>query len=248
MVEKMQRKVFRFSGPDSRKFLQNLITNDVNRLDQGAVYSALLTPQGKFIADFFLIPDDDDILLDVDADAAITLIPRLNMYKLRADVEISETDLIVSRGLENAPDGSVADPRNSNLGWRYYDTIDHNANAVDWDALRVEHKVPELGRELDTDSYILEMNYEALNGVDFRKGCYVGQEVTARMKHKTELRKGLVRLVSKENISADADVMANNKVVGRTHTSVGKRALAYLRFDRADGDLTVNDIPVTWKT
>ena len=243
----MQRKVFRFSGTDARKFLQNLITNDVKRLDDGPVYSALLTPQGKFIADFFLVPDGNDILMDVDADAATTLIPRLNMYKLRADVTISETDLIVSRGLNDAPEGAVADPRDANLGWRYYGAEDLGTDMVNWDALRVYHKIPEMGRELDAESYILEMGFEGLNGVDFRKGCYVGQEVTARMKHKTELRKGLVRLVGDADIPENADVISNGKVIGRTHTSAGKRALAYVRYDRADGDISVNDIPVTWQ-
>ena len=243
----MQRKVFRFSGTDARKFLQNLITNDIKRLDTGPVYSALLTPQGKFIADFFLIPDGNDILMDVDTDAAATLIPRLNMYKLRADVTISETNLIVSRGLNDAPEGAVADPRDANLGWRYYGAEDHNTDTVDWDALRVDHKIPEMGRELDAESYILEMGFEGLNGVDFRKGCYVGQEVTARMKHKTELRKGLVRLVGDADIPENADVISNGKVIGRTHTSAGKRALAYLRYDRADGDISVNDIAVKWQ-
>ena len=243
----MQRKVFRISGTDARRFLQNLITNDVKRLDTGPVYSALLTPQGKFIADFFLIPAGNDVLLDVDADASTTLIPRLNMYKLRADVTISETDLIVSRGLENAPEGAVADPRDANLGWRYYGAEDLGTDTVDWDALRVDHKIPEMGRELDAESYILEMGFEGLNGVDFRKGCYVGQEVTARMKHKTELRKGLVRLVGDADIPENADVISNGKVIGRTHTSAGKRALAYVRYDRADGDISVNDIPVTWQ-
>lgn len=243
----MQRKVFRFSGTDARKFLQNLITNDIKRLDTGPIYSALLTPQGKFIADFFLIPDGNDILMDVDTDAAAPLIPRLNMYKLRADVTISETNLIVSRGLKDAPEGAVADPRDANLGWRYYGAEDHNTDTVDWDALRVDHKIPEMGRELDAESYILEMGFEGLNGVDFRKGCYVGQEVTARMKHKTELRKGLVRLVSDADIPENADVVSNGKVIGRTHTSAGKRALAYLRYDRVDGDISVNDIPVTWQ-
>lgn len=243
----MQRKVFRFSGTDARKFLQNLITNDIKRLDTGPVYSALLTPQGKFIADFFLIADGNDILMDVDAGAAATLIPRLNMYKLRAEVTISETDLIVSRGLNDAPEGAVADPRDANLGWRYYGAEDHNMNTVDWDALRVDHKIPEMGHELDAESYILEMGFEGLNGVDFRKGCYVGQEVTARMKHKTELRKGLVRLIADADIPENADVMSNGKVIGRTHTSAGKRALAYLRYDRADGDISVNDISVTWQ-
>ena len=243
----MQRKVFRFSGTDARKFLQNLITNDIKRLNIGPVYSALLTPQGKFIADFFLIADGNDILMDVDAGAAATLIPRLNMYKLRADVTISETDLIVSRGLNDAPEGAVADPRDANLGWRYYGAEDHNMDTVDWDALRVDHKIPEMGRELDAESYILEMGFEGLNGVDFRKGCYVGQEVTARMKHKTELRKGLARLVADADIPENADVISNGKVIGRTHTSAGKRALAYLRYDRADDDISVNDIPVTWQ-
>jgi folate-binding protein YgfZ len=239
--------VFRFSGTDARKFLQNLITNDIKRLDTGPVYSALLTPQGKFIADFFLIPDGNDILMDVDTDAAAPLIPRLNMYKLRADVTISETNLIVSRGLDDAPEGAVADPRDANLGWRYYGAEDHNTDTVDWDVLRVDHKIPEMGRELDAESYILEMGFEGLNGVDFRKGCYVGQEVTARMKHKTELRKGLVRLVADAEIPENADVVSNGKVIGRTHTSAGKRALAYLRYDRVDGDISVNDIPVTWQ-
>ena len=243
----MQRKVFRFSGTDARKFLQNLITNDIKRLDTGPVYSALLTPQGKFIADFFLIADGNDILIDVDAGAVATLIPRLSMYKLRADVTISETDLIVSRGLNDAPEGAVADPRDANLGWRYYGAEDHNTETVDWDALRVDHKIPEMGRELDAESYILEMGFEGLNGVDFRKGCYVGQEVTARMKHKTELRKGLARLVADADIPENADVISNGKVIGRTHTSAGKRALAYLRYDRADGDISVNDIPVNWQ-
>jgi folate-binding protein YgfZ len=185
--------------------------------------------------------------MDVDADAAATLIPRLNMYKLRADVTISETDLIVSRGLNDAPEGAVADPRDANLGWRYYGAEDRNSDTVDWDALRVDYKIPEMGRELDAESYILEMGFEGLNGVDFRKGCYVGQEVTARMKHKTELRKGLVRLVADADIPENADVVSNGRVIGRTHTSAGKRALAYVRYDRADADINVNDIPVTWQ-
>ena len=243
----MQRKVFRISGTDARKFLQNLITNDVKRLDDGPIYSALLTPQGKFIADFFLIAEGESILLDVDADASATLIPRLNMYKLRADVDISQTDLIVSRGFDNAPLNAVADPRHANMGWRHYGSEDHNTNDIDWDALRVEHKIPEMGRELDADSYILEMDFETLNGVDFKKGCYVGQEVTARMKHKTDLRKGLVRLIADADIPENADVISNGKIIGRMHTSSGKHALAYLRFDRADADLGVNDIPVTWE-
>lgn len=241
----MQRKVFRFSGSDVHKFLQNLLTNDVSRVKTGLVYAALLTPQGKFISDFFLLADGNDILMDIDADAATSLIPRLNMYKLRADVSISETDLIVSRGIENPPSGALDDPRNPNLGWRAYGDIQIAHDDTDWDTLRVEHKIPEMGREMDAESYILEMGFETLNGVDFKKGCYVGQEVTARMKHKTELRKGLVRLCADQDIPENSDVVANGKVVGRTHTSAGNASLAYVRFDRIDGSITVDDIPVS---
>ena len=196
------RAVLRISGPDARDFLQGLVTNDVRRLDAGAVYAALLSPQGKYLFDFFLVADGEDILLDVKADRAAALAQRLGLYKLRAKVAVAPTELAVVVGTGAAPDGAVADPRHPALGWRGYAADPAALLAglaplapADLDALRVELVVPEAGIELQPDnSYILEMGFERLNGVDFRKGCYVGQEVTARMKHKTELRKGLARV------------------------------------------------------
>ena len=185
------RTILSLSGPDARDFLQGLVTNDVSKLDQGSlVYAALLTPQGKYLADFFLIPRGENILIDVSAELADGLLKRLTMYRLRADVQIGKTDLQVRRGTGEAPDGAFPDPRHPDLGWRLYGE-EGGDDGSDWEALRIAHCIPESGIELTPDSYILEAGFEALHGVDFRKGCYVGQEVTARMKHKTELRKGL---------------------------------------------------------
>jgi hypothetical protein len=104
--------------------------------------------------------------------------------------------------------------------------------------------VPESGIELTTDSYPLEMGLDRLNGVDFRKGCYVGQEVTARMRHKTELKKGLARLRLGGPATCGAEVLSGDKPAGTLHTVSGDRALAWLRYDRAAGPLSANGVPV----
>ncbi|MDG1738184.1 MAG: folate-binding protein [Paracoccaceae bacterium] len=235
-----ERVVLKISGSERQSFLQGLVTNDVNGLKDGLVYSALLTPQGKYLADFFLVPTDDAILLDVSADLAQGLAQRLSMYKLRADVAVKQTALIVSRGLTDAPEGSFSDPRNVAMGWRAYGSEDRSQD-VDWNALRVAHLIPETGEELHGDSYILECGFEQLNGVDFKKGCYVGQEIIARMKHKTELRKGLARVEIDGDAAAGTELTSNGKAAGMLHTVSGDKGIAYLRFDRAQGDMAAGD-------
>ena len=200
----------------------------------------MLTPQGKLIADFILVADGDGVLLDVAEVWADMLKQRLTMYKLRADVTIEETGLSVRRGTGDAPTGAVTDPRSAALGWRLYGP-EGGDDGSDFTALQVENLVPESGRDLGPDSYILEMGFERLNGVDFRKGCYVGQEVTARMKHKTELRKGL-RLVEVDGgAPVGSTISADGKEAGTLFTQSGNRAIAYLRFDRATGDMQAGD-------
>lgn len=228
------RKVLALSGGDRVEFLQGLVTNDVAK--GGIVYTALLTPQGKYIADFFVIAQDDRLLIDVAESHAAVLFQRLSMYRLRADVQINETDLTVSRGTCAAPDGALLDPRSPALGWRSYGATDQSDD-TDWTALRVAHLVPATGIELTADTYILEANFEALNGVDFRKGCFVGQEIVARMKHKTELRKGLCRVDVQGDVSPGDTISVDGKPVGTVHTVAGHQAIAYLRFDRAKGDM-----------
>ena len=235
------RQIISVTGADREDFLQNLVTNDVARLKDGLVWTALLTPQGKYLADFFLVPEGEAILIDVAAALAPGLMQRLSMYKLRADVILAPLERTVSVGQGPVPEGAFADPRNPALGWRAYDGRDGAAELPD--ALRVEHLVPESGIELvPNDSYPLEMNFEALNGVDFRKGCYVGQEVTARMKHKTELKKGLARVTVDGDAPVGTELLTEDgKPAGTLFTQAGGAGLAYLRFDRADGPLKAGD-------
>lgn len=237
------RTVFKVTGEDRVSFLQGLVTNDVSKLKDGLVYAALLSPQGKYLADFFLVPSDDAILIDVASELATGLNQRLSMYKLRASVAIEATDIVVSRGISQTPEGGYSDPRSDALGWRHYGTNDISED-VDWAALRVANLVPETGVELHPDSYILESRFENLNGVDFRKGCYVGQEVTARMKHKTELRKGLAQVEIIGTAEAGCEILSNGKPAGVLHTVSGNKGIAYLRFDRATGDMTANEATV----
>ena len=235
------RKVLELKGSDCKKFLQNLVSNDINLLDQGLVYSALLTPQGKYIADFFVVPIKDGMRIDVHSELAKTLLDRLNIYKLRSDVEIKEADISVALGLTNPPEGAFGDPRHPKLGWRFYSKdakkFDQNVN---WTKLRVDYVIPEYGSELTDESYILEMGFERLHGVDFKKGCYVGQEVTARMKHKTELRKGLVKILSQHEISNGEELFLDDKSIGAILTTYGKSALAYVRLKNRDAILSTN--------
>lgn len=243
----MNRKVFLISGTDAEPFLQGLITNDIGKLDHGMVYAALLTPQGKFIVDFFLSRHGTDILLDVDAGFADNLVQRLTMYRLRADVTITPCDLQVERGIGSAPDNASNDPRHAALGWRRY--VDAaKPNTIDWDTIRVAHCIPKTGIELTPDTFILEAGFERLNGVDFRKGCYVGQEITARMKHKTELRKGLARVNIDGTAPAGSAITTEGKPAGVLFTQSGGEAIAYLRFDRAKGAMQVGDATLTIAT
>ena len=240
------RTVWRLSGKDVLPFLQGLVTNDVAPLGQapGMVWAALLTPQGKYLADFFVarLPGDEDVLIDLPEPLAQPVLKRLQMYRLRADVQIAPTALHVARGLADPPEGALPDPRHPGLGWRAYGAAGGPV-VTDWDALRVDLMVPEYPADLvPDDSYILEMGFERLNGVNFRKGCYVGQEVTARMKHKTELKKGLARL----SITGDAApgtpiTLPDGREAGRLGTVAGGRALAHMRFDRMEGELRAGE-------
>lgn len=234
------RTIYEITGKDREHFLQGLVSNDVRRLAEGPVYAALLTPQGKYLADFLLIPQGDMVLLDIDAGIAEATMRRLSMYRLRADVQIAPSGLKVFRGTGAAPEGAVPDPRDPAMGWRLYGAQEGD-DGSDWDAIRVAHLIPETGIELTPETYILEAGFERLHGVDFRKGCYVGQEVTARMKHKTDLRKGLTRVRIEGAAPAGTEITAEGRAVGTLFTQSGGRALAHLRFDRLAPEMTAGE-------
>ncbi|QRZ13589.1 folate-binding protein YgfZ [Paracoccus methylovorus] len=231
-------RILAVSGEDRVEFLQGLVTNKVG---PAPCWAALLTPQGKYLADFLIVPDGERLLIDVDARLADDLTRRLSMYKLRSKVTLEPTDIAVARGTGPAPGGAIIDPRHPALGWRLYGAS--GDDGTDWDAIRVEHCIPESMIELiPNETFILEAGFERLHGVDFRKGCYVGQEVTARMKHKTELRKGLVTVGIEGAAPLGTPIlMADGREAGTLFTQSGARAIAYMRFDRMGDGLSAGD-------
>ena len=236
------RTILRVTGPDRTDFLQGLVTNDVRR---APVWAALLTAQGKYLADFLIVPDGESLLIDVDARLADDLLRRLSMYRLRAEVEIQRADLTVARGTGPAPNGAIPDPRHPALGWRLYGGT--GDDGTDWDAIRVAHTIPQTLVELiPNETYPLEAGFERLHGVDFRKGCYVGQEVTARMKHKTDLRKGLVTVAVDGKAPCGTPILTQDgREAGTLYTQSGGQGIAHLRLDRASGPMTAAGHPVT---
>lgn len=231
------RTILQIAGGDAESFLQNLVSNDVSH--DGLIYAALLTPQGKYLADFFVLQREYGFLIDVASPIAPALFQRLSMYRLRADVQISEAKIDVVCGFDDMPEDAVPDPRHPALGWRKYGGAARAS--YDWPALRLLHSIPETGIELGADTFILEAGFERLNGVDFKKGCYVGQEVTARMKHKTELRKGLRQVKVSGRVAAGTPILSKEKPAGVLYTNTGGLGLAYLRFDRITPDMTAGD-------
>lgn len=242
------RAFLRVTGPDREKFLQGLVTQDVGRVArEGIGYAAMLTPQGKLIVDFLLVAEPESVLIDVAEGHAADLAQRLTMFRLRSKVAIEPAEMAVTRGLGPRPEGALDDPRHPSLGWRLYGAALSQGAPVDWDALRIAALVPETGAELvPGDSFILELGFERLKGVDFRKGCYVGQEVTARMHHKTELRRRLVSVrVSGAVPPGTPILMADGREAGVIYSQAGGRGLALMRMDRAGGALTAGDATVT---
>ncbi len=230
----MERTVLSVAGKDAARFLQDLVSNEIEAMGQEAVYAALLSPQGKYLFDFFVLRDGDGFWIDVKADRAAALAQRLAMYRLRADVRIADSAVTVVQVVGDRPAGArvVADPRHPELGWRVYGAGPAQGPA-DLTALRLRLGVPETGVDLIADeTYILEAGFERLNGVSFKKGCYVGQEVTARMKHKIALRKALVRVQVSAPVAAGTPVMADGAEIGTLYSNAGGYGLAQLKLDR----------------
>ncbi|MYG09948.1 MAG: folate-binding protein YgfZ [Rhodobacteraceae bacterium] len=240
---KNSRTVIKVDGVDSFDFLQGLVTNDVSKADNALVYTALLTPQGKYLADFFIFQSENSWFLDVNSLLADELVKQLSFYRLRSKVTIEKTDLEVVQGLGEAVDGAYSDPRHLSLGWRKYSENSINTPAVDWDQIRVKFCIPETLIELIPEkTFILESGFEKLNGVDFKKGCYVGQEVTSRMKHKTQLQKGLVRVKVLGSTPVGTEIRSEKGPVGYLYTQCSGFALAQIRFRQVqNATLTAGD-------
>lgn len=243
------RALVRISGPDWRSFLQGLLTQDVETLaEHEARFAALLTPQGKLLFDLFVIGTSDGALLDVAADRRDALIQRLSIYRLRAKVEITADDGPVFASWEQSMPGGVVDPRLPVLGWRLYGgDAETTAGEDDYQAFRLAQGVPDPAADAVPDkTYPIEANFDLLNGIDFAKGCFVGQETTSRMKRRGVIKNRMVA-ISFEGPAPDfgAEILAGDLRAGEVLSGAEGRAMALVRLDRVEGeDLTVAGRPV----
>ena len=244
------RGVVRVAGPDAASFLQGVLTNDVEKLrPHEARYAALLTPQGKILFDFLVVRlPGDAFALDCAASQAADLAKRLNFYKLRAKVTIlddSEDHAVLAYWggePENAPGAIVyADPRAAGLGRR--EILPRakafaigEASLAQYEALRIALAVPRGGVDFAYgDAFPHDANMDVTHGIDFEKGCYVGQEVVSRMKHRAGVRKRIVRVkLDGPPPAAGTPVLDGELPVGALGSSSGREALAMLRLDRVD--------------
>lgn len=249
------RAVIALAGPEARPLLQGLITNDIALLAPGrALYAALLTPQGKIVSDFLVVEGDGAVLLDCPAGAAETLIKKLKLYRLRAKVEIeARPQLGVYVGL--MPRGAIvfADPRLAELGPRGIAAraeMPRKARSAEvYHAGRLALGVPE-GPDFGSDRiFALDAGLEELHGVAFEKGCYVGQELTARMKHRGTARKRLLPVAAQALLpKPGTDISDDRFSLGEIVSVYGKQGFALIRLDRlaeARGALTAAGIAVT---
>ncbi len=259
------RAVLRVAGPEARTFLDRLVTCDIDRLPPaGARYGALLTPQGKIIADFIMFDagasDEEAIFLDVPASCADDLAKRLSLYKLRAQVAIENVTaawaVLAGWGDTSGPTGRrhlvASDPRAAALGWRALidrgGLMDSGSPAEDeaaYHAHRIAAGVPEGGRDFAfNDAFPHEALMDQLAGVDFDKGCYVGQEVVSRMQHRGTARTRIVPVVfDGDPASPGQEVAVGDRSVGRIGSVSGERGLATLRLDRV-GEAFAAGLPV----
>jgi folate-binding protein YgfZ len=246
------RGVISVSGADATSFLQGLLTNDVERLAPSeARYAALLTPQGKILFDMIAVRasgEEPSYLIECSAAQAADLAKRLGFYKLRAKVavaDVSADHAVAAFWGGEAPtveDGVIyADPRDARLGWRAI-LPRTSAGAIgsehgdEYEGLRIAVGAPKGGLDFAyADAFPHDANFDLLHGVDFGKGCYVGQEVVSRMKHRGTARKRVARVkLAGPAPAPGTPVMDGELAVGALGSSSGREALALLRLDRAE--------------
>jgi hypothetical protein len=246
------RGVISVSGADAAGFLQGLLTNDVERLEPGeARYAALLTPQGKILFDMIVVRaggDEPSYLIDCAAAQAADLTKRLGFYKLRAKVAIADESAsrAVAAFWEAEPpkiDGGLlyADPRDPRLGFRAIlpratAAAIGSEHASEYEGLRIAVGAPKGGLDFAYgDAFPHDANFDLLHGVDFDKGCYVGQEVVSRMKHRGTARKRVARVkLAGPPPAPGTPVLDRELSVGALGSSSGREALALIRLDRAE--------------
>ncbi|MGV8930098.1 MAG: YgfZ/GcvT domain-containing protein [Brevundimonas sp.] len=247
------RALIRVSGRDARPFLHNLLTQDVETLLPGDLrFGALLSPPGRLLFDLFLWGEADAVVLDVAADRRDALLQRLALYRLRAQVGIEPDERPVFAAFGgDLPDGFTADPRTPALGGRRLGgDATPDATEDDWQAHRLTAGVPDPAADTLSDkTYVIEANFDLLNGVDFQKGCFIGQETTSRMKRRGAIKTRMVPITFDGAVPAFGTEVLNGELrAGEVLSGRDGGAMAALRLDRLEGGLTVDGraVEVRW--
>jgi folate-binding protein YgfZ len=240
------RSVLRVTGADRVTFLNGLVSNDVALAAPGrAVWAALLTPQGKWLSDFFITADADTLYLDIEAAHAETITQKLTRFRLRADVHITPSALSVFAAWGGAPEGLTPDPRLPEAGHRILaETHPTSAPFEAWDAHRIALGLPDGSRDLEQDKTILlEAGFDELNGISWTKGCYMGQELTARTRYRGLIKKRLLPVKATAPLGPPGTpVLQDAREVGTLRSVLGKQALALLRLDALEKKLEADGV------
>ncbi|MFN4092133.1 MAG: YgfZ/GcvT domain-containing protein [Brevundimonas sp.] len=237
------RALIRVAGPDARPFLHNLLTQDVETLAPGELrFGALLSPPGRLLFDLFLWGEDGAVVLDVAAERREALMQRLAMYRLRAEVTVEALDEPVFAAWGSDVEGFVADPRVAGLGGRRFGPAEANTDEAAYQAHRLGVGVPDPAADAPMDTtYPIEANLDLLNGIDFQKGCFIGQETTSRMWRRGAIKNRMLPITFDGPAPAfGAEVLNGELRAGEVRSGRDGGAMALLRLDRIDGALTVD--------
>jgi hypothetical protein len=241
------RGVVRVAGPDRESFLQGLVSNDVAAIAPGrAVWAALLSPQGKWRHDFFVVAAPDSLLLETEALRAADLAERLRKFRLRAKVEVAaEQGFSVLAGWGGAamPDGAVPDPRVPAAGWRRVveGAASGEVDAAAYDLHRLRLGLPDGSRDLEPDRAILiENGFDELRGISWSKGCFMGQELTARTRYRGLVKKRLIPVsITGTAPPAGAPLQQGGAEAGTMRSARGPLGLALLRLEALERALPI---------
>ncbi len=260
VVTLLDRTVIEITGGDAYDFLQGLITNDMAKVaEKGALLAALLTPQGKINYEFFIVRVSGGFLIDTPKGGAADLLKKLTLYKMRSNVDIkdlSESHMVFWLGqvdVDLSEDGVVfLDPRSAQMGKRAIVKLDQVGSFVedlepgleeDYIKARLALGLPEGGHDYAFgDSFVHEAGYDLLDGVDFNKGCYVGQEVVSRMHHRGSVRKRVVLVEGMSDLpEPGSEIRTQSSMIGVLGTRFERQGLAMVRLDRCAKALAKED-------
>ena len=241
------RAVIAVSGPDWRSFLQGLLTQDVETIAPGELrFAGLLTPQGKLLYDLFVAGTEDGALLDVAAAHRDAILQRLTIYRLRAKVTLEASDRPVLAVFGGKVAGDYIDPRLPGLGARAYEDRPTTTDEEAYDAHRLALGVPGPADWGSEATYPIDAGFDLMAGIDFKKGCFVGQETTSRMKRRGTIKNRMLPITFDGPAPAfGTEVLAGELRAGEVLSGRDGRAMALLRLDRIEGaTLTADGRPV----